>query len=172
MKKLTFAVCLLFAMNLAAQDLGEGLGKALQGKPIKEPKKVYLEKIELLRFPEFKSDGSTWDKKYLGQSSNVRRPDLIYSISVAIDNHKAKTVYELPKDERDSNARSSNKHVFNCRLLLQKDANYSFNLSDYDTTSDPDYMGSIGFSIPTSYPKSAVFNYENLEIKIYFSYQY
>ena len=137
----------------------------------KKPKSIKINKIDILKFPEFKPDRSTWDLKYLGQSPDVRRPDLVWDIRQVGSSTK---LFKLSDSSRDSNAQQGKvyPHSFTNPLTIQKGISYVFYLYDYDTTSSDDAMGTVPFQVPDGYPDSKTFESSNdeIHIKVYFTY--
>ena len=133
------------------------------------PTSIEIYKIDISKFPEFKPDRGNWDVKYWGQSSSVRRPDLIWQIK-----RGSSVLFRLLDSDRDSNAEQGRTYsqIFSSPITITKGVSYEFHLSDYDTTSSNDYMGQVNFSVPDDLATSKIFKSANdkIHIKVYFRY--
>lgn len=131
---------------------------------------IQISRIDILKFPAYKNDGSSWDLKYWGQSSSVRNPDLVWQIE------EGDTIlFKLAGSKKHSNAEQSKMYYWtfgSSPITIKKGTSYEFHLHDYDSTSRNDYMGGLYFFVPSDYATSKIFKSTNdkIQIKVYFTY--
>ena len=162
----------IFSLNLTLQKSGYH-DVLLRGCKVKiTPYKTKFKTLHILKFPATRSNGNTWDTGWFISNIN-KRPDLIYKIY----NNQNSLVLQLASSSRESDARQEDlpiTHSFSTFTEISSNAENTFKLYDYDTTSFNDFMGDVKFSPhKVDFAKEGVFTSSDgkIQVKIFFVYE-